>query len=108
MKKNSLFKQKGIRIWLVLCSVMLSASIGAQTYTYTISPTGYTSVPTSNITNGSITLQGNLLQVKAVILDKSLIFSIKKKDDSAFSNNITIQIRQNSATGTILQEKDYG
>lgn len=105
MKKHYSNK-RGIRIWLLLCSMMLSSSIWSQTYT--ISPTGFTSVPTSNITSGSVTLQGKLLQVKALVVGTTLSFNIRKSDQSTFQNKVTVQIRQNSATGTILQEKEYG
>lgn len=91
---------------LMLFMVLLSSSVLSQTYT--ISPSGWTSVPTTNITSGSITMQGNLIQVKATIIGKSLTFNIKKKDDSIFQNAITVQVRQNSATGTVLNSSEYG
>ena len=55
-----------------------------------------------------VTLQGKLLELKATIIGTSLTFNIQKSDGSVFQNNVTIQIRQNSATGTLLQSKDYG
>ena len=106
MKKIMLFKQKGIRIWLLLCSVMLSCQIWAQTYT--VSPSGWTTAPTTNITSGSITYQGKLLEVRGIINGSQVNFNIRKSDGSSFQNSITIQVRQNSATGTILKEFDYG
>lgn len=83
-----------------------AAHVLAQ-YTYTISPSGWISAPTSNITSGGITLHGNLLELKATIIGTSLTFNIQKNDGSVFKNNVTIEIRQNSATGTFLQSKDY-
>lgn len=100
------FKQNRIRIWLLLCSMMLSGALLAQTYT--VSPSGWTTPPTSNITSGSITLQGKVLEVKGIINGSQVNFNIRKSDGSSFQNSITIQVRQNSATGTILKEYDYG
>ena len=95
-------------------SILLTMLIGLLPFitvsaqTYTISPSGWTSVPTTNITHGSTTLHGNLLIVKATIIGTSLTFNIKKNDGSVFQNNVTVQIKQNSATGTLLSSKDYG
>lgn len=95
-------------------SILLTMLIGLLPFitvsaqTYTISPSGWTSVPTTNITHGSTTLHGNLLIVKATIIGTSLSFNIKKNDGSVFQNNVTVQIKQNSATGTLLSSKDYG
>ena len=82
--------------------------VTASAQTYTISPSGWTEVPNNNITSGSITLHGNLLQVKATIIGKSLTFNIQKSDGSVFQNQITVEIRQNSATGSTLSSKTYG
>lgn len=102
----SFFKQTLLRPLLMAFMVLLSHSLLSQTYN--INPSGWIDPPTTNITNGSITYHGNLLQLKATIIGTSLTFNIKKNDGSIFKNNVTVQIRQNSATGTILDSGDYG
>ena len=101
------YMMKQLRLWL-LCFFMTIATYALAQYTYTISPSGWISAPTSNVTSGGVTLQGKLLELKATIIGTSLTFNIQKSDGSVFQNNVTIQIRQNSATGTLLQSKDYG
>lgn len=101
--RNIVFKK--LNIIIAICFFCSYVPIMGQTYT--ITPSDWTNVPTSNITSGGITLHGNLIQVKAMVIGSSLTFNIRKVDQSVFQNQITIQIRQNSATGSILQEKDY-
>lgn len=97
---------KDLRLWLLCLMAVFATQLFAQV-TYTINPSGWTDVPTSNITSGSITLQGKLLIVKATIIGNSLTFNIKKNDGSVFQNTVTVQVRQNSATGTILNSASY-
>lgn len=97
---------KHLKLWLLCLMAVFATQLFAQV-TYTINPSGWTDVPTSNITSGSITLQGKLLIVKATIIGNSLTFNIKKNDGSVFQNTVTVQVRQNSATGTILNSASY-
>ena len=99
-------KRCSIRSILFLMMIMLCQSLSSQTYT--IDPSGWIDPPTNNVTNGNITLHGGLILLKATILGNDLSFNIKKKDGSVFQNKITVQIRKNSATGTILKSEDYG
>jgi len=100
--------KKTIFCRLVLLYFLAFLGNPAFSQIYTISPSGWISAPTSNITSGSTTLHGNLLELKALIEGTSLSFNLRKSDGSIFQNPITVQVRKNSATGSILQTKEYG
>ena len=67
---------------------------------YIVSPSGYTSVPTSNLKQGSVTFHGNLLQAKATVSGSKATFTLRKNDGSAFQNSGTYVIRYDSYSGT--------
>lgn len=87
---------------LPILAIILLTPIVAMATSYTVSPTGYTSVPTSNYTVGSRTYHGNLLQAKATVSGSTATFTLKKSDGSVFQNSGTIVIRLDNPTGTVV------
>ncbi len=97
MKKLSCFKS----ILLLFAGFISWMSSTAQTYT--VSPSGYTNVPTSNVTHGSKTLHGNLLQAKATVSGTTATFTLKKSDGSKFKNRGSIFVRLDSYSNNNVQ-----
>ena len=108
MQKRDHFSLFACNTRLLLWSLLILFSMPISSQTYTIDPSDWTEPPSQNITYGSVTLHGGLIQVKAQIIGSSLTFYIIKNDDSVFQNPITVFIRQNTATGTTLDSDDYG
>ena len=97
MKKLSCFKS------ILLLFAGLISWMNATAQTYTVSPSGYTNVPTSNVTHGSKTLHGNLLQAKATISGTTATFTLKKSDESKFKNRGSIFVRLDSYSNNNVQ-----
>lgn len=105
MKKITLFKQKGIRIWLLLCSMMLSNPILSQTYTYTWTPQmgSYTSTGSGTTSGyeitGSGTMTNNMVAYKNGTIkttvyghnttNGNITFRVKKDDGAQYFVNGT-------------------
>ena len=85
----------------ILMGLLPSMMVYAQTYT--VSPSGYTSVPSSNVTQGSRTFHGNLLQAKATVSGQTATFTLKKQDGSKFQNSGTIVVKNDSYDGTTVK-----
>ena len=88
---------------LLTILIGLLPSMMAYAQTYTVSPSGYTSVPTSNVTQGSRTFHGDLLQAKATVSGQTATFTLKKKDGSKFQNSGNIVVKNDSYDGTTVK-----
>jgi hypothetical protein len=81
----------------ILIGLLPSMMVYAQTYT--VSPSGYTSVPSSNVTQVSVTFHGGLLQVKATVSGSRATFTLRKNNRSKFQNSGTYVIHYDSYSG---------
>ena len=70
---------------------------------YTVSPSNWTNVPSTNVTQGSRTIHGGLLQAKATVSGKTATFTLKKKDGSVFNSRGHIVVYYDSYDGTIVK-----
>ena len=70
---------------------------------YTVSPSTWTNVPTTDITQGSRTYQGGLLQAMATVSGRTATFTLKKNDGSQFQNRGHIVVHFGSVDGTIVK-----
>ena len=70
---------------------------------YTVSPSNWTDVPSTNVTQGSRTIHGGLLQAMATVSGRTATFTLKKKDGSEFNNRGHIVVHYDSYDGTIVK-----
>ncbi len=70
---------------------------------YTVSPSVWTAVPTSNVTNGSLTYHGDKLQVIVTVSGSTATFTLKKNDGTVFQNSGTIDVRYDNYKGTVVK-----
>lgn len=77
--------------------------VGTEDNNYTVSPIDWTNVPSTNVTQGSRTIHGGLLQAKATVSDRTATFTLKKKDGSVFNNRGHIVVHYDSYDGTIVK-----
>ena len=84
-------------------SVSVTVAESVSSDSYTVSPTGYTSVPPSNVTQGTRTLHGGLLQVKASVSGKIATFTLKKNDGSQFKNKGNLVVYAGGYNGDVVK-----
>ncbi len=92
---------------LLIFAVIAMRPMVAMATSYTVSPSGYTSVPTSNYTVGSRTYHGNLLQAKATVSGSTATFTLKKNDGGVFQNSGTIVVKYDNCSGSTVSSTYY-